>query len=185
MSLILLCFARSQCSAATHLSSPEVGNGLSWPKPQCTCNAMVTGQAQHNTNEGVLRGNSACSLLMSDDLQLPRRGIKPRPSGFRGLDSTVRPLPLPSISYSTNSISITHCHRMHRIRTLSDSQKDNCCLHYLQPRHQVPSRLDWYYFHPRVYNVRSIAIYDRSVFSHISNCFLYSATCTSRSGANL
>ena len=24
------------------LSSPEVGNGLSWPKPQCTCNARVT-----------------------------------------------------------------------------------------------------------------------------------------------
>ena len=41
MSLILLRFARPQCLAATHLSSPEVGNGLSWPKPQCTCNAMV------------------------------------------------------------------------------------------------------------------------------------------------
>ena len=42
MSLILLRFARPQCLAATHLPSPEVGNGLSWPKPQCTCNAMVT-----------------------------------------------------------------------------------------------------------------------------------------------
>ena len=38
MSLILLRFARPQCLAATHLSSPEVGNGLCWPKPQCTCN---------------------------------------------------------------------------------------------------------------------------------------------------
>ena len=35
--------------------------------PQCTCNAMVTSQAQHSTNEGVLRSNSACSMLMSDD----------------------------------------------------------------------------------------------------------------------
>ena len=69
--------------AATHLSSPEVGNGLSWLKPQCTCNAMVTSQAQHSANEGVLRSNSACSMLMSDDLRLPRRGIEPRPSGFR------------------------------------------------------------------------------------------------------
>ena len=41
VSLILLHFARPQCLAATHLSSPEVGNGLSWPKPPCTCNAMV------------------------------------------------------------------------------------------------------------------------------------------------
>ena len=55
MSLILLRFARPQCLAATHLSSPEVGNGLSWPKPQCICNAMVTSQAQHSTYEGVLR----------------------------------------------------------------------------------------------------------------------------------
>ena len=47
MSFILLRFAHSQCLAATHSSSPEVGNGLNWPKPQCTCNAMVTSQAQH------------------------------------------------------------------------------------------------------------------------------------------
>ena len=38
--------------AATHLS--EVGNGLSWPKPQWTCNAVVTCQAQHSSKEGVL-----------------------------------------------------------------------------------------------------------------------------------
>ena len=94
MSLILLRFARPHCLAATHLSSPEVGNGLSWPKPQCTCNAMVTSQTQHSTNEGVLRSNSACSMLMSDDLRLPRRGIEPRPSGFRDIDSTSRPSPL-------------------------------------------------------------------------------------------
>ena len=75
-------FARLQCLAATHLSSPEVSNGLSWPKPLCTCNAMVTSQAQHSTNEGVLRSNSACSMLMSDDLRLPRRGIEPWPFGF-------------------------------------------------------------------------------------------------------
>ena len=42
MSLILLRFAFPQCLAATHLSSSEVGNGLRWSKPQCTCNAMVT-----------------------------------------------------------------------------------------------------------------------------------------------
>ena len=95
MSLILRRFARPQCLAATHLSSPEVGNGLSGPKPQCTCNAMVTSQTQHCTNEGVLRSNSACSMLMSDDLRLPRRGIEPRPFGFRDIDSTSRPSPLP------------------------------------------------------------------------------------------
>ena len=97
MSLILLRFARPQCLAATHLSSPEVGNGLSWPKPLCTCNAMVTSQAQHSTNEGVPRSNSACSMLMSDDLRLPRRGIEPRPSGFRDIGSTSRPSPLPNV----------------------------------------------------------------------------------------
>ena len=88
VSLILLRFARPQCLAVTHLSSPEVGNGLSWPKPQCTCNAMVTSQALLSTNEGVLRSNSACSMLMSDDLRLSRRGIEPRPSGFRDIGST-------------------------------------------------------------------------------------------------
>ena len=65
MSLILLRFARPQCLAATHLSSPEVGNGLSWPKPPCTCNAMVIIIARHSsTNEGVLRSKSACSMPM-------------------------------------------------------------------------------------------------------------------------
>ena len=66
-----------------------------WPKPQCTCNAMVTSQAQPSTNEGVLRSNSACSMLMSDDLRLPRRGIEPRPPRFRQVNSTARPLPIP------------------------------------------------------------------------------------------
>ena len=60
---------------------PRSRYGLSWPKPQCTCNAMVTSQTQHGTNEGVLRSNSACSMLMNDDLRLPRRGIEPRPPG--------------------------------------------------------------------------------------------------------
>ena len=88
---------RSTCLAATHLSSPEIGNGLSWPKPPCACNAiwLLAMQAQHSTNEGVLRSNSACSMLMSDDLRLPRRGIEPRPSGFRDIGSTSRPSPLP------------------------------------------------------------------------------------------
>ena len=31
-------------------------------------------------------------MLMSDDLRLPRRGIKPRPSWFREVGSTARPL---------------------------------------------------------------------------------------------
>ena len=101
MSLILLRFACPQCLAATHSSSPDVGNGLSWPKPQCICNAMVTSQAQHSTNEGVLLSNSAHSMLMSDDLWLPRRGIKPRPSGFWDITTIARPLPLPRrVEYS-------------------------------------------------------------------------------------
>ena len=70
---------------------------LSWPKPQCTCNAMVTSQAQHSTNEGVLRSNSACSMVMSNDLRLLRRGIEPRPFGFWDIGSTARPSPLPTI----------------------------------------------------------------------------------------
>ena len=35
------------------------------------------------------------TMLMSDDLRLPRRGIEPRPSGFQDIGSTSRPLPLP------------------------------------------------------------------------------------------
>ena len=106
MSLILLRFARPQCLAATHLSSPYVGNGLSWPKTQCTSNAMQTNQAPHSKapcNEGVLRSNSACSMLMSDDLRLPRWGIEPRPSGFRDISSTARSSPLPFTLVSVNS----------------------------------------------------------------------------------
>ena len=49
----------------------------------------------YSTSEGVLRSNSACSMLMSDDLRLPRRGIEPRPSGFRDIGSTSKPSPLP------------------------------------------------------------------------------------------
>ena len=52
--------------------------------------------ARHSTNEGVLRSNSAQCCMMSDDLRLPRRGIEPRPSGFRDIGSTARPSPLPS-----------------------------------------------------------------------------------------
>ena len=47
-----------------------------------------------STNEGVLRSNSGDAMLMSNYLRLPRRGIKPRPSGFRDIRSTTRPLPL-------------------------------------------------------------------------------------------
>ena len=32
--------------SSTYSSSPEVGNGLSWPKPPSTCNAMVTNTSQ-------------------------------------------------------------------------------------------------------------------------------------------
>ena len=112
VSLILLRFARLQCLAATHLSSPEVGNGLSWPKPPCTCNVMVTSQAQHSTNEGVLRSNSACSMLMSDDLRLPRRGIEPRPSGFRDIGSTSGPSPLPVVGYFDLPLAVFFSIRM-------------------------------------------------------------------------
>ena len=34
------------------------------------CNAMVSSQTQHSTNDGVLRSNSACSMPMSDDRRL-------------------------------------------------------------------------------------------------------------------
>ena len=38
---------------------------------------------------------SIYSMLMSDDLRLPRRGIEPWPSGFREVASTARPWLLP------------------------------------------------------------------------------------------
>ena len=50
---------------------------------------MVTSQAQPSTSEGVLRSNSACSMLMSDDLRLPRRGLKFR--GPPGSDKSTLP----------------------------------------------------------------------------------------------
>ena len=60
---------------------------------------MVTSQAQHSTNDlGVLRSNSACSMLMSDDLRLPRRGIESRVPR-QDIGSTAMPLPLPCVSY--------------------------------------------------------------------------------------
>ena len=62
---------------------------------------MVTSQTQHCTNEGVLRSNSACSMLISEDLRLPRRGIESRPSGIRDIDSTSRPSPLHKVRYDT------------------------------------------------------------------------------------
>ena len=37
MSPILLCIAHPQCLSATRLSSPEIGNGPSWSKPQYIC----------------------------------------------------------------------------------------------------------------------------------------------------
>ena len=66
MSFILLRFARPQCLSAIHLASPEVGDGLNWPKPQCTYNAIVTSQAQH-ANEGVLRSYLVCSMSAAFD----------------------------------------------------------------------------------------------------------------------
>ena len=39
------------------------------------------------TPEVVLRSNSECSMLMSDDLRLPRQGLESRPSGFREVGS--------------------------------------------------------------------------------------------------
>ena len=64
-------------------------------------------QTQHNTSEGVLLSNSACSILMSDGLWLPRRGIEPGPSGFWDIGSTARPLPLPSIGSTWIAVSWT------------------------------------------------------------------------------
>ena len=56
---------------------------------------LVTSQAQYSTNEVVLLSYLTCSMLMSDDLRLPRRGIEPESSGFWEVGSTARPLPLP------------------------------------------------------------------------------------------
>ena len=74
--------------------------------------------AKHSTNEGVLCSNSACSMLMSDDLRLPRQGIKPRPSEFRGIGSTARPSPLPIESVSSqkllNSIILRYLRTSHQ-----------------------------------------------------------------------
>ena len=89
MSLILLRFARPKCLPATHLSSPEVGNELSWPKPPCTCNAMVTSQAQHSTNEGVLRSNS--SVLNADETTCGCRDEESNP-GPPGSETSALPL---------------------------------------------------------------------------------------------
>ena len=46
-------------------------------------------------------------MLMSNDLRLPRRGIEPPPPGFRGLDSTSRPSPLPNIIKSIDEGDLT------------------------------------------------------------------------------
>ena len=90
MSLILFRFACLQCLVATHSSSPEIGNGLSWPKPY-KVHMLDTSQAQYSTNEvhstttgaranvvlliyliTYLLRYSTCSILMSesDDLRL-------------------------------------------------------------------------------------------------------------------
>ena len=66
-----------------------------WVGSSRSAYAMPWLLARHSSNEGVLRSNSACSMLMSDDLRLPRRGIEPRPSGFRDIGSTARPCPSP------------------------------------------------------------------------------------------
>ena len=68
----------------------------SWPKPQCTCNMQYLGtsQARNSTNKEVPCSNYACSMLMNDDLRLPRWGIEPRPHGFREVGSAAKPLPL-------------------------------------------------------------------------------------------
>ena len=96
VSLLLLLIAWPQCLAATNLSPPELVTG--WVGPSHSAHAMPRLLDRHSTNEGVLRSNSACSMLMSINLLLPRRGLEPRPSGFLEVDSTARPLPLPDIT---------------------------------------------------------------------------------------
>ena len=91
----LFCSALPICSAYLLLICHPQKSVTGWVGPSNSAHAMPWLLARHSTNEGVLRSNSACSMLMSDDLRLPRWGIEPRPSGFRDIDSTARPLPLP------------------------------------------------------------------------------------------
>ena len=90
--------------------------------------------ARHSTaptREYVLRSNSACSMLMSDDLQLPRRGIEPRPSGFRDIGSTARPSPLP-VAYMIH----LNRSRIFKILTQPDPRK----IHQIrEPTGEAPS----------------------------------------------
>ena len=57
---------------------------------------LLARHSAYSPDEGVLRSNS-CVFNADErrDLRLPRRGIEPRPSGFRDIGSTARPLPLP------------------------------------------------------------------------------------------
>ena len=81
-----------------------------WVGPSRNAHAMpgyYSQTQQHSTNEGVQLSNSACSMLMSDGLWLPKRGIEPGPSGFWDIGSTARPLPLPSIGSTWIAVSWT------------------------------------------------------------------------------
>ena len=87
---------------------------------------LVTSQTQHNTHEGVL-SNSACSVLISDDLQLPKRGLKPDPSRFWEVGSIARPLPLLCNRNPTSFGTIRALISTHRIRTIfTYDQGSNC-----------------------------------------------------------
>ena len=92
-------------SCYTHSSSPEVGNGMSWPQPQRTCNAMVARHIAQYQRGSTILSNSACSMLISDNLRLSRRGLEPGPSRFREVGST----------------AIGHCPSLGRCPSLPDS----------------------------------------------------------------
>ena len=92
VSLILFRFnCPSAASAATHSSRHPHKSVTGWVGPSlCAHDGYL-----YSPNVWVLRSYSTSSMLKSNDLRLPRRGIEPVPSGFWEVGSTARPLPPP------------------------------------------------------------------------------------------
>ena len=101
-----------------------------WPKPQRTCNAMVTSQTQHSTyTRKYYAVIQRAQCWWATTFRLPRRGIEPRPSGFRDIGSTSRPSPL-LIDIEPQPSS----QKLIRNRTASRSRSDGRSLRYVQYR---------------------------------------------------
>ena len=88
--LLLICHSQKLVTDRVNYIGPSrSAHAMSWFNLYCLL-------ARHSTAP-TMEYNSVCSMLMSDDLWLPKRGIEPRSSGFREVGSTARPLPLPRI----------------------------------------------------------------------------------------